>query len=160
MIKVFMVDPKKCTECGLCELACSYAKEGEFNPRKSRIYIIPKSILVCRHCKKPPCMEACEVGAIIKDELTSTVLIDIEKCIGCRACIPACPFGGLILRPDGTVMKCDLCGGDPECVKYCSIGAIKWVEASKALMDSLNFSLLEGKPREDRQLDPKHIARS
>lgn len=137
MTMVFMVNPKKCTECGLCELACSFAKEGEFNPRKSRIYIIPKSILVCRHCKKPPCIEACEVGAIIRDELTDAVLIDLEKCIDCRACISACPFGGILLSPDGRVIKCDLCSGDPECVKYCYSGAIRWVEASKALTQEI-----------------------
>jgi carbon-monoxide dehydrogenase iron sulfur subunit len=131
--KVLMIDIKKCTECGLCELACSYKKEGEFNPRKAGIYILPKNVLVCRHCEKPLCAEVCKVGAIIKDELTGAVLIDDQKCIGCRACVAACPFGGIILSPDGKVVKCDLCRGNPECVKYCFIGAIKWEESSKVL---------------------------
>ncbi|MEM4474672.1 MAG: 4Fe-4S dicluster domain-containing protein [Candidatus Bathyarchaeia archaeon] len=126
-MKAFIVDPKKCTECGLCELVCSYSKEHEFNPRKSRIYVTSKEIRVCRHCKKPPCIEACKLGAIVKNDLTGAVLIDEQKCIGCKACIPACPFGGILLTPETKVIKCDLCDGDPNCVKYCFFDAIKWI---------------------------------
>jgi Fe-S-cluster-containing hydrogenase component 2 len=133
-MKVLIVDPKKCVECGLCELACSYSKEHKFTPRRARIRIVPRNIIVCRHCKKPICIDACKFGAITKDELTGAVLINDQKCVGCRACIPACPFGGILLTPEGTVVKCDLCGGDPECVKHCYFNAIRWVEASGIIM--------------------------
>ena len=42
-----------------------------------------------------------------------------EKCTGCKLCIKACPFGAIQVGPNREILKCDLCGGDPECVKYC-----------------------------------------
>ena len=48
-----------------------------------------------------------------------TLNLNEEKCIGCLACVDACPFGAIQINPDGDVLKCDLCGGDPVCVKYC-----------------------------------------
>jgi Fe-S-cluster-containing hydrogenase component 2 len=134
-MKVFVVNPKKCVECGLCELACSYSKEHKFTPRRARIRIMSKTIMVCRHCKKPPCIDACKFGAITKNELTGIVMIDEQKCVGCKACIPACPFGGILITPEASVIKCDLCNGDPACVKYCFFQAIKWVEASSVVTE-------------------------
>jgi len=64
----------------------------------------------------------------MSDELTGAVVIDEQKCIGCKACVTACPFGAILLTPEGTLIKCDLCKGDPKCVKYCYFGAIKFVE--------------------------------
>jgi Fe-S-cluster-containing hydrogenase component 2 len=132
-MKVLIVNPKNCVECGLCELACSYFKEHRFSPRRARIRIAPGSIMVCRHCKRPPCADACKFGAIVRDELRGVVMMDKQKCIGCNACITACPFGAIFLTPDGNVIKCDLCNGDPKCVKHCYFGAIKFVEASSAI---------------------------
>ncbi len=113
-----------CTDCGMCELMCSLAKTGEVNPYRSRIRVacdpdgfFPHPI-VCRHCKRPPCLPACpEPGAMRLED--GVVVIDESKCTGCLACIDACPFDAIFISPEGKVLKCDLCQGDPTCVKFC-----------------------------------------
>ena len=67
-----------------------------------------------------PCVESCPVEALSVDEGTSAVLVEREKCISCGACIEACPGSVPYLHPkDNKATICDLCGGDPECVKVC-----------------------------------------
>jgi len=121
-----MVDYQRCTGCKLCETACSLTKTGTVNPAKSRIRVIVKPHIgvdvpiLCYHCEDPPCINACPVGAMHRDE-RGVVVIDEEKCIGCKACIMQCPFGAIFFDPDKRVaIKCDLCGGDPMCVKVCN----------------------------------------
>lgn len=53
------------------------------------------------------------------DQRTGAIVIDEEKCIRCLACLEACPFEAIQVSPSGEMLKCDLCGGDPVCVKYC-----------------------------------------
>ena len=53
----------------------------------------------------------------------------VDKCIGCKMCMNACPLGNISFHPTlRKVFKCDLCGGDPECAKFCPSGAIQFVE--------------------------------
>ena len=47
-------------------------------------------------------------------------MIDQDKCIQCMECVPGCPFDTVFVAPTGELLKCDLCGGDPACVKACS----------------------------------------
>lgn len=130
----FLIKSSVCTGCQLCELVCSLAKEKESNPAKSRIYTesymmeglrIPR---VCVNCSHPACVDACPFEALRKDETTGIVVLDYEKCSHCGDCVEACPFGGLRMTPEGKLIKCDLCGGDPECVKVCETRAIQYVE--------------------------------
>jgi Fe-S-cluster-containing hydrogenase component 2 len=136
MRKKLLVRPSLCVNCRICEMSCSFAKTMMFNPSKARIWIhrnhegidIP---MVCRHCNYPPCGKACPVGAIARDSENGIVRISPENCIGCYECIEACLFGAIRVDPEGEqVFKCDLCGGDPECVKWCPTGAIKYVDVS------------------------------
>ncbi len=53
------------------------------------------------------------------DAKTGAVIIDEDACTGCLDCADACPFDAIFVGPDNEVLKCDLCGGDPICVKYC-----------------------------------------
>jgi len=77
-------------------------------------------IHLCAQCDDYPCVEACPVEALRVDEETKAVLVDRERCTGCGACIEACPGQVPFLHPgDGKAVICDLCGGDPECVKVC-----------------------------------------
>jgi Fe-S-cluster-containing hydrogenase component 2 len=56
---------------------------------------------------------------------TVALIVDSKKCIGCKECVWACPFGAITVR-NGVAIKCDLCGGDPECAKVCVPNAIKF----------------------------------
>ena len=77
----------------------------------------------CHHCADAPCMDICPVSAIYKDE-KGIVLVDADACVGCLACKAACPFDIPKLNASGAMTKCDLCGGDPQCVKVCPAGAL------------------------------------
>jgi Fe-S-cluster-containing hydrogenase component 2 len=56
--------------------------------------------------------------------------VNHEVCIGCRSCIGVCPFGAMNYNPTTRkVFKCDLCGGDPQCVRFCEVRAVEYVSA-------------------------------
>jgi len=61
------------------------------------------------------------------------VKVDYDICIGCRACVSVCPFGAMSFNStDKKVFKCDLCDGDPQCVRFCEVNAIEYVDADDA----------------------------
>jgi Fe-S-cluster-containing dehydrogenase component len=67
---------------------------------------------------------------LYEDLETGAVLINHDTCIGCRLCIPACPFAAISHDSvSKRVYKCDMCHGEPECVKWCFTGAIKHLES-------------------------------
>jgi anaerobic carbon-monoxide dehydrogenase iron sulfur subunit len=124
----FAFDFEKCTECRRCMVACSLAKTDLVRMADSRIDItrhwpeLP-DIRVCRFddCAGHPCVASCPVDAI--SDRDGLVLIDSAACTGCEACVDACPYNAI--RMQGAVaVKCDFCGGDPECVKACVTVAI------------------------------------
>ena len=129
-------DQLNCTGCRVCELICSLRHTETFNPSRSRIRITMKDeggeclASRCRQCKKPPCAEVCPVDAIIKDDQTGIIKIDVDTCIGCGECAEACPFGSIFLDPvSDEMIFCDFCGGDPACVNYCVTNALNWSKA-------------------------------
>jgi carbon-monoxide dehydrogenase iron sulfur subunit len=135
------VSPDRCTGCRACEVACVVTHEGVFGRAASRIKVIKREPVgldhpnVCRVCAHPPCVEACPVEALRQDgadrdrPTTGAVILWEEKCIGCGACVEACPFGAAGLHPQTELaLICDLCGGDPACVKRCATGAIIYGE--------------------------------
>lgn len=127
MLRRLVVDAKVCTGCRYCEIICSmHHEKNSINPQKSRIRV--KSDLlrgddtpkVCHQCGKPPCISACTVGAIQMDSQLHIPLIVPEKCTACKACLEACPFGEIFFDDERNVaIKCDLCYGDPQCVRFC-----------------------------------------
>ena len=131
MDKILVVQPEKCTGCRTCELTCSFTKTGEFNPELSRISVLTYDKIgfavpmVCQQCGVAACMMVCPVGAITKNNATGAMEVHDSKCIGCKMCTIACPFGAIHYHAvNNIVSKCDLCFGDPACVKLCPSGAI------------------------------------
>jgi Fe-S-cluster-containing hydrogenase component 2 len=118
-------------------MACSSIKEGAFNTAKSRIKIftfheegrfVPYT---CTQCDEAWCMHACPVEAITVNQMTGAKEVNEAICVGCKVCTIACPFGTVNYNEDsGKVVKCDLCGGDPECAKACPTAAITYVDAN------------------------------
>ncbi|SQB28381.1 oxidoreductase [Citrobacter koseri] len=149
MNRFIMANSQQCLGCHACEVACVMAHNDEqhvlhqrhFQPRITVIkHQHQRSAVTCHHCEDAPCARSCPNGAIrhVKD----SVQVNQQKCIGCKSCVVACPFGTMqiILTPTGqdqvkaTAHKCDLCldrEGGPACVENCPADALQLVtEAS------------------------------
>ena len=114
-----------CSGCETCQMMCSLQNSGAFHPKKSRIKVVSLSVgitspITCQQCEDPWCQRACPEKGIVQHKKINLVVVDEKKCTGCAACIGACPFGIMAYDPEKEkAMKCDLCGDDPACVKYC-----------------------------------------
>ncbi len=136
-----LTDLTKCIGCKSCVHACKeinelpHKDEGKLSANTRTIVYKQKGVYIrkhCRHCLEPTCASACPVAAIYKTD-SGAVNYDESKCIGCRYCIMACPFG--IPRyewdkPLPKVQKCILCyekrvrqGKEPACTSVCPTGA-------------------------------------
>ena len=134
--KILKVDYEKCTGCRLCELVCSVKHDHVSNPARSRIRIIKWESegiyvpVVCQQCEDAPCVIGCPAKALTQNEETRRVEVDYNKCIGCRTCVSVCPFGAMhFVNSERKVIKCDLCDGDPQCVRFCEVEAVSFVES-------------------------------
>ena len=134
--KRLYVTPERCTACRTCELACAFRhSQSAVQPQASRItahVVVPDVTnvpMVCLQCEKAACATACPTGAIARNEATGAMAVNAEKCVGCRQCVAACPFGQ-VRFDDQTFksFKCDLCGGDnPSCAAFCPTRALEWI---------------------------------
>ena len=136
----FVIDQNSCIGCHACTVACKaendvpvsnfrtsvkYTEEGTF-PQVKRHFLVQR----CNHCTDAPCVTICPVRALDKRK-DGIVDIDRDACIGCRACMQACPYDALYLNEDlGAVEKCHFCahrvdvGLQPACVNVCPVEAI------------------------------------
>jgi Fe-S-cluster-containing hydrogenase component 2 len=144
MLKSLLITTAKCTGCRQCEVACSFEKEGLFNPAHSRIRIFDVHSqarfvpYTCTQCDQAWCRNVCPVDAIQIDPGTGAKVVHDDLCVGCKVCTIACPFGTInYVAATGKVAKCDLCGGDPACAKACPTGAITWVDAEQTGWDKM-----------------------
>jgi len=138
------IDPSLCLGCRTCELQCALAhseggdlmsviRSGEKPGHRVSVEShegLPVP-LHCQHCEEPACVLACPTGAIGRLADGAPVLVDDARCIGCKMCVQACPFGVITVNTNGKgVLKCDLCierlakGLEPACVASCPTKAL------------------------------------
>jgi len=137
----FSYAKENCIQCHACEVACKSWRGVESGIRYRRVeniwqgsYPDVKSIsasIACMHCVEPACVDVCPEGAISKRAGDGVVIVDSDKCIGCRTCLEACPFGAPTFGSDGKMQKCDMClneidfqADSPPCVATCPTKAL------------------------------------
>ncbi|OAG27726.1 4Fe-4S dicluster domain-containing protein [Thermodesulfatator autotrophicus] len=142
-------NPQRCIGCLACELSCTDWKGLPFGQANCRIFrfgpekIHGKESMTfiynsCFHCERAFCTEACPTGALFKRKEDGIVAFNENLCIGCRACIMACPWGIPQWNSlKGTIHKCDYCverleeGLEPACVTRCPMEALKFVKVEE-----------------------------
>lgn len=153
----WIIDLTRCTGCHTCEVACKMENNTlpELSPlpvkspysaqqvnwrrvleiESGRYPNVKRSFytMSCHHCAHPACAAACPVGAIHKREGDGVVLLDQDKCIGCKYCAAACPYGApQFNETTGVMEKCTFCvhridvGLKPACVDACLGEALQW----------------------------------
>ena len=134
--RVLVIDPAKCRGCCSCMVACATRNEGNGDLKTSRIKVVPFPNeayfvpMACLQCERPNCVLICPSGALNRNAETGVVERDKDKCIGCKLCLLACPFGNLTFV-NGVSAKCELCEGNPICIKVCDWGALSFGEANE-----------------------------
>ncbi len=151
----YLFDATRCIDCRACMVACSVENNIEMD--KTRIWVsgvgvkgefpnLQRATMVyhCMHCEHPDCMSACPVGAYSKRP-DGPVVYNPEKCIGCRYCMNACPFGVPHFDYDKGIVegafidKCTFCpqridvGEEPACVQTCPTDALEYGEREELL---------------------------
>ena len=136
----FVIDNRKCIGCHACSTACKsenqvplgvhrtwvkYTETGRY-PDTRRTFQVTR----CNHCANPPCVRICPVGAMYQRN-DGIVEFSSDACIGCKACLQACPYDAIHIDPEtGTAAKCHYCGHrvegglEPACVVVCPEHAI------------------------------------
>ena len=143
-----VINLDKCVGCNACTQACktenrvpagvwrSWVKKlRKTTGDTSRNYYLPR---LCNQCDEPSCVPVCPVRATYKD-CSGIVRQRDDRCIGCKYCIVACPYGGRFIHPDRKVVdKCDFCyhlvsqGQQPACVQACPTGDLALPAADRA----------------------------
>ncbi len=158
-----LVDVERCIGCDTCAIACKTENNLPDDVWWNRVWTVGGAeqhtpaptegrptmwflTVACQHCENPPCVPVCPTGATFKRDEDGVVLIDYDKCIGCGACVEACPYdgvrtrnadqidhanpfalGGYAVQPQqpATVSKCTFCEQRlaedrlPACVEVC-----------------------------------------
>ncbi len=136
----FVLESDSCIGCHACTVACKsehdvpigvnrtwlkYVETGSF-PNTGRSF----TVMRCNHCDDAPCMKICPTSALHRTG-NGVVDFDDDICIGCKACMNACPYDAIYINPDTNVAnKCNFCnhrvevGLEPACVVVCPTHAI------------------------------------
>ncbi|RJP51556.1 MAG: 4Fe-4S dicluster domain-containing protein [Anaerolineaceae bacterium] len=145
-----VIRQKRCTGCESCVEAC--IRVNNVAPYGYRIAVLSRAIeeslptggrefmpVLCNQCNKAPCVRVCPTKATYKDKRTGIVLVDEKRCIGCKACMLACPYNARYYNEAiGAADKCDFCfrtrlqigKGIPACVEACPVAALVFGDLS------------------------------
>ena len=136
----FVIDNRKCIGCHACSTACKSENEVPLGVSRTWVKYVERGaypdvrrtfqVTRCNHCENPPCARICPVTAMYQ-RADGIVEFDPSACIGCKACMQACPYDAIHVDPDrGTVAKCHYCahrvdvGLEPACAVVCPTHAI------------------------------------
>jgi Fe-S-cluster-containing dehydrogenase component/formate-dependent nitrite reductase membrane component NrfD len=136
----FLIDNRLCIGCHACSTACKQENQVPLGVHRTWVKSIEKGafphtrrhfqVTRCNHCANPPCVRICPVSAMYQ-RADGIVDFDPRVCIGCKACLQACPYDAIYVDPDsGTAAKCHYCahrvevGLEPACVIVCPEHAI------------------------------------
>ncbi|MEH7352260.1 DMSO/selenate family reductase complex B subunit [Neobacillus drentensis] len=147
----FFINNEYCNGCKACVIACKDKNDLEVGVNFRRVYENSEGDYVerdeafiqniqtfftsisCNHCENPACVKGCPTGAMHKREEDGVVLVDQNKCVGCKYCIWNCPYGGPQYNEKiGKMTKCDFCidlidkGENPACVGACPMRALDY----------------------------------
>ena len=168
----FVIDQTSCIGCHACTVACKTEHEVPLGVNRTWVKYIEKgawpdtkrffSVMRCNHCTDAPCVEICPTSALFKRD-DGIVDFDTDRCIGCKLCSWACPYGAREYDYDhGVMKKCTLCVDRiyndnlpeedrvPACVRACPTGARAFgdlgdpdSEVSQSVADRDGFNLLD-----------------
>lgn len=168
MSKGFYFDANRCIGCRVCQVACKdrlglemagplTRRVKTFETGKYPNVSLFHTSIACNHCEKPACVANCPTGAMFKDA-DGIVLHDDKRCIVCKNCVWACPYGApQYVKELKLIIKCDSCkalrdaGKNPVCVDACMVRALKFgdVEDLKSEYGSDLVSKLPSTPSAD-----------
>ena len=151
----FLVKPHNCLNCQACVEACrKFNKTPESRPARRHITKYEKdgeALFVstsCMHCEEPACASVCPAGAIKKAE-DGVVYVDKDRCIGCKYCYQACPFG-VPTYSSAAMDKCDCCtlggtrpGNAPRCAEARKFGALHFGTVDELLAQCPDAKVVE-----------------
>lgn len=161
----FHIDTRICTGCKTCMVACKDKNDLPDGVRWRRVYeycggewligmdgtfrqdVFAYYLSVgCNHCERPICVEVCPTGAMSQG-VDGIITVDQTRCVGCRYCEWACPYGApQYLTDKGVMSKCDFCkdeleaGNAPACVAACPTRALTLVDIDKVSGDQNDFA--------------------
>ncbi|MCW8154269.1 4Fe-4S dicluster domain-containing protein [Enterobacter hormaechei] len=147
MNRFILADPDKCIGCRTCEVACMMSHQSSATPEAftSRIRVVKGGTFTtavgCHQCEDAPCANVCPTGAIHR--AAGAWLVEQARCIGCKSCMVACPFGAMqvrVVEDRVQALKCDLCAhreGGPACVEACPTHALRCIDPARLRAERL-----------------------
>ena len=140
----FVVEVDRCIGCKGCQVGCKMENDVPLGADRIKVHQVgpygtfPDLSMyflttMCQQCENPVCVRVCPTGAIYKQEEDGVVLLDIDKCIGCKSCNNECPYHvNTFSESQNHMDKCTICiesraeGELPACVRNCAGGALHY----------------------------------